>query len=188
MTMPEADLQGVQQQGIQPSVLESSGSTPRGTAGPSQAERGVTANSVSGHSPSVTALVTTDRSAIVVRAANGQSLELPMEAWRDAVALIDAILAGGQSVAKSGAASFGPAPGRVGPGRHGADWSAHETLLLNKGFRAGSSIAALALTHQRTTGAVENQLVKAGLLRPGERQFGSPRLRTSQGANFGEPE
>jgi hypothetical protein len=175
--MPEADMQGVQQQGIQPNVQESSGSTSPETAGPSLAERGVTGNSAPGHSPGVTAVVTTDQSAIVVRAANGQSLELPVDVWRDAVALIDAILAGAPSATTSRAPSFGPAPGRVGPGRHGADWSAHETALLTKGFQAGSSIAALALAHQRTTGAVENQLMKAGLLRPGERQFGSPRPR-----------
>lgn len=180
-------------QGIQQSVQTSSPSAPRETADAALAERDVTErnvtdNSVPADPPRVSAELSPDRSAILVRAASGQSLELPVAVWRDALVLIDAIMSRGVQTPLADAGPFGPAPGRVGPGRHGADWSVHEAALLTKGFRDGSSIAALALAHQRTTGAVENQLVKLGVLRPAERQFGSPRRTTGHTSNFGEPQ
>ena len=63
-------MQGVQQQGVQPNVQESNGSTSRGTAGPFQAARDVTASGASGVSPAVTVVATADRSAIIVQAAD----------------------------------------------------------------------------------------------------------------------
>lgn len=179
-------------QGIQQSGQTSSASAPRETADAAQAERdvterNVTENSVPDDPPCVSVKVSPDQSAILVRVAGGQSLELPVAVWRDALVLIDAIISRDAQTPLADAGQFGPAPGRVGPGRHGADWSVHEAALLTKSFREGSSIAALALAHQRTTGAVENQLVKLGVLRPAERQFGSPRRTTGHAPNFGEP-
>lgn len=175
-------------QGIQPRVHTSGASAAHESASAAQAERNVTDNSAPGNPPRVAAELSPDRLAILVRAAGGQSLELPVAVWRDAVVVIDALLSRGVQTPQAVAGPFGPAPGRVGPGRHGADWSAHEAALLTKGFRDGSSIAALALTHQRTTGAVENQLVKLGVMRPAERQFGNPRRTTGNAPNFGEPQ
>ena len=70
----------------------------------------------------------------------------------------------------SGVPSFGPRPGRFG-----ADWSKQELDALAKAFKAGMSVAALALTHQRTTGAVEGQLVRLGLVRFADQEYSGPR-------------
>ncbi len=191
-------MPGIQRQDIrqfsQQSDHDGGGSMPRDTIRSGQAEPRTPEDGGPCHPRRVSAEMSRDRSTVLVRAASGESLEMPVDVWRDALVLINAIVSREEQAplpraeAFGHTEAFGPAPGRVGPGRHGADWSAHETSLLTKGFRSGSSVAALALAHQRTTGAVENQLVKAGAMTPAQRQFGSPRRRTSQGANFGEPE
>ena len=133
----------------------------------------------------VTVGLSADHTTIVILAAGGRLLEVPVVAWPDVVRRVDVLVAGRQpsgsaAAAALGSTAFGPAPGKVGPGRHGADWSAHEAGLLADGFSRGDTVAALALAHQRTTGAVEHQLVKLGLLRPSERQFGAPRRTAGQ--------
>ena len=114
-------------QGIQQSGQTSSASAPRETADAAQAERdvterNVTENSVPDDPPCVSVKVSPDRSAILVRVAGGQSLELPVAVWRDALVLIDAIISRdaqgqrpGQTQDSSGRRPAGSAPDATGP-------------------------------------------------------------------------
>lgn len=110
-----------------------------------------------------------------VRSADGSCLELSISGWWDLLAWIEVAQAK-QTVDSDGIGhAFGPGSGRVGPGRHGADWSSQELAGLVRSFRAGETVAALALAHQRTTGAIEHKLHQLGLVRAADRQFGGPR-------------
>lgn len=62
--------------------------------------------------------------------------------------------------------------------RQGSAWSIEEAERLAASYRGGASVAALALTHGRTTAAIEHRLVEVGLLRPADCQYGgAPRDR-----------
>ena len=112
-----------------------------------------------------------ERRSAILRTKDGTSLELSLMAWANVLADLErrvAALTG--FVADPARPSFGPRPGR-----HGADWSVREASLLTKEYESGMAVAALALAHQRSTSAVEAQLVKLGLLTYADCQYTAPR-------------
>ena len=112
-----------------------------------------------------------ERQSAIVRTKAGESLELPLAAWAAVLSELERKVAALPGLANDPEKpSFGPRPGRFG-----ADWSAREMALLAKEYESGMAIAALALAHQRSTGAVEAQLVKLGLLSHGDCQYTPPR-------------
>lgn len=63
-------------------------------------------------------------------------------------------------------------------GRHRLAWTREEAEGLVNAYHRGDTVAALALAHGRTTGAIEHQLVKMEVLEPDACQYGgAPRDR-----------
>ena len=101
------------------------------------------------------------------------TIALPVAIWADVVAQLEAkVAAHGDRLDALAKPRFGPRPTR-----HGADWSVRELATLEAEFKAGIAVAALALAHQRSTGAVEAQLVKLGLITLAHCQYSGPRTR-----------
>ena len=63
-------------------------------------------------------------------------------------------------------------PAAVAPGNAGKPWTEEEDQRLVAGFDAGMPVAALARTHERTTGAINSRLVKLGRLQASEEPAG----------------
>lgn len=96
-----------------------------------------------------------------------------MAVWGEVIATLERSVAAIQQEQENGrpvGLAFGPHPGRSG-----ADWLPREQASLTKGFKGGMAVAALALAHQRSTGAVEAQLVKLGLMAYADCQYSGPR-------------
>lgn len=55
-------------------------------------------------------------------------------------------------------------PAAAARGNAGKSWTEEEDQRLLAGFDAGTLVAALARTHERTTGAINSRLVKLGRL------------------------
>lgn len=132
---------------------------PSGSAGPGE--------------PAFALELVAERRSAVVRSKAGTAVELTLSEWTEVLALLE------QRVAALPGLAADPAKPKFGPkpGRHGADWSTRESGLLSKEFESGIAIAALALAHQRSTGAVEAQLVKLGLLAYADCQYSGPPRR-----------
>ena len=60
-------------------------------------------------------------------------------------------------------------PAAVAPGNAGKSWTEDEDQRLVAGFDAGTPVAALARTHERTTGAINSRLVKLGRLQASDK-------------------
>ena len=60
-------------------------------------------------------------------------------------------------------------PAATTPGNAGKSWTDDEDQRLVAAFDSGTPVAALARTHERTTGAINSRLVKLGRL-AGQRQ------------------
>jgi hypothetical protein len=105
-----------------------------------------------------------------IHGAKGVSLELPVGAWVEVLEELAKKVSDRRAASGAGRPSFGPRPGR-----HGADWSPRESAALAKDYEQGATVAALALSHQRSTGAVEAQLLKLGLIAYGDCQYSGPR-------------
>ena len=134
-------------------------------------------------SPAFAVEISSDLRCAAVRAGNA-SLELPVSVWGEVFAIIQERVGGDQLVAATAvSAAVSSATGPTGfgprPGRHGADWSERETAALAKAYESGVTIAALALLHQRTTGSIEAQLEKIGLVAQADRQYGGRRTPSS---------
>jgi hypothetical protein len=82
---------------------------------------------------------------------HGSSLTLPMVAWEG---LLDAIV---------GARKARTRNERAFPARAGARWYDGESDELAAGFKAGRTIAQLAITHNRSEYGIELQLERLGL-------------------------
>jgi hypothetical protein len=106
----------------------------------------------------------------------GAALALPLEDWRTAVERI-----GPRVISRR-------RHGIAAPPRSHARWSEEELAALAAGYRTGQSVAALALEHNRSTYAVEAQLVRAGLIRYRDRLY-APRNDWDrwEGQSKGEP-
>ena len=111
-----------------------------------------------------------DGQSAILRAGEGRSLELPLAAWADALSSLEGLAAAQQRRTNPDRPLYGPHPGR-----QGADWSARESDLLAGAYTAGKPVAALALSHQRSTRAVETQLLKLGLISYDDCQYIPPR-------------
>ena len=55
-------------------------------------------------------------------------------------------------------------PSAVAPGKAGKPWSEDEDQRLLAGFDAGTPVAALALAHERSSGAITSRLERLGRL------------------------
>jgi len=55
------------------------------------------------------------------------------------------------------------------PGNAGKSWTEDEDHRLVAAFDAGTPVAALARTHERTTGAINSRLVKLGRLQASDK-------------------
>jgi hypothetical protein len=55
------------------------------------------------------------------------------------------------------------------PGNAGKSWTEEEDQRLVAGFDAGTLVAALARTHERTAGAINSRLVKLGRLQASDK-------------------
>jgi hypothetical protein len=60
-------------------------------------------------------------------------------------------------------------PAAAAPGNAGKSWTEEEDQRLVAGFDAGTPVAALARTHERTTGAINSRLVKLGRLQASDK-------------------
>ena len=60
-------------------------------------------------------------------------------------------------------------PAAAAPGNAGKSWTDDEDQRLVAGFDAGTPVAALARTHERTTGAINSRLVKLGRLQASDK-------------------
>ena len=60
-------------------------------------------------------------------------------------------------------------PAAAAPGNAGKPWAEEEDQRLVDGFDAGTPVAALARTHERTTGAINSRLVKLGRLQASDK-------------------
>jgi hypothetical protein len=60
-------------------------------------------------------------------------------------------------------------PAAAVPGNAGKSWTDDEDQRLVAGFDAGTPVAALARTHERTTGAINSRLVKLGRLQASDK-------------------
>ena len=60
-------------------------------------------------------------------------------------------------------------PAAAAPGNAGKSWTDDEDQRLVAGFGAGTPVAALARTHERTTGAINSRLVKLGRLQASDK-------------------
>lgn len=83
----------------------------------------------------------------------GHQLTLPMVAWEG---LLECVRQQRKARAQTAAVDL--------PARSGARWTRNESDELRDGFRAGKTIAALAQHHQRTRGAIQNELERLGLV------------------------
>jgi len=54
------------------------------------------------------------------------------------------------------------------PANAGKAWAEDESQRLAAAFNAGASVADLAKTHQRSTGAITSRLIRLGLMQPSE--------------------
>jgi hypothetical protein len=54
------------------------------------------------------------------------------------------------------------------PANAGKAWAEDESQRLAAAFTAGASVAELAKTHQRSTGAITSRLIRLGLMEPSE--------------------
>ena len=61
-------------------------------------------------------------------------------------------------------------PAAVAPGNAGKPWTEEEDQRLVAGFDAGAPVAALARTHERTTGAINSRLIKLGRLQASDKR------------------
>jgi hypothetical protein len=84
-------------------------------------------------------------------APGGRSLTLPVVAWDG---LMDALVAARKTKTRSD---------RNLPSRAGARWARTETDEFVAAFRSGASLARLAVTHNRTSAAIEAKLAELGL-------------------------
>ena len=142
------------------------GMSPKGTLPESDGDAGA-----------ATCALSADGRRVTVRGSDGQALDLAIETWAEVVVALDQALTTARMRTDPGAKlPFGPRPGRFG-----ADWSDQELATLAKGHKGGMSVAALALSHQRTTGAVEQQLVRLKLIAMRDRQYSGSR------SPFGDP-
>jgi hypothetical protein len=55
-------------------------------------------------------------------------------------------------------------PAAAAPGKAGKAWTEDEDQRLVAAFDAGTPVAALARTHERTTGAINSRLIRLGRL------------------------
>ncbi len=60
-------------------------------------------------------------------------------------------------------------PAAAAPGNAGKSWTEDEDHRLVAAFDAGTPVAALARTHERTTGAINSRLVKLGRLQASDK-------------------
>ena len=60
-------------------------------------------------------------------------------------------------------------PAAAAPGNAGKSWNEEEDQRLVAGFDAGTPVAELARTHERTTGAINSRLVKLGRLQASDK-------------------
>ncbi len=60
-------------------------------------------------------------------------------------------------------------PAAAAPGNAGKSWTEEEDQRLVAGFDARTPVAALARTHERTTGAINSRLVKLGRLQASDK-------------------
>ena len=60
-------------------------------------------------------------------------------------------------------------PAAAAPGNAGKSWTDDEDQRLVAAFDAGTPVAALARTHERTTGAINSRLVKLGRLQASDK-------------------
>ena len=60
-------------------------------------------------------------------------------------------------------------PAVAAPGNAGKSWTNDEDQRLIAAFDAGTLVAALARTHERTTGAINSRLVKLGRLQTSDK-------------------
>jgi hypothetical protein len=98
----------------------------------------------------------------VLTTAEDGRVELPIPVWE---ALFDAVKASARSRRSRDVS---------GPPRNGAYWSQGEVSELITAFNAGTSVAAIALDHQRTTSGVESKLASLGLIERHERLYAPP--------------
>lgn len=56
------------------------------------------------------------------------------------------------------------------PGKAGKPWSEDEDQRLLAGFDAGTPVAALALAHERSSGAITSRLTRLGRLQVGQQE------------------
>ncbi len=62
-------------------------------------------------------------------------------------------------------------PATAAPGNAGKSWTEEEDQRLLAGFDAGTPVAALARTHERTTGAINSRWVKLGRLQASDKSL-----------------
>ena len=62
--------------------------------------------------------------------------------------------------------------GAAAPGKAGKPWSEDEDRRLLDGFDAGTLVAALALAHERSHGAITSRLIRLGRLQLSQPQSG----------------
>jgi hypothetical protein len=115
-----------------------------------------------------------DRSRVVI---NGKAaLELPKAVWfalLDAAALQRGFVGGGPAFA-GGPVQDGRSPADlvglpvVAPAAAGSAWDAVEDEQLRSAWIGGSSVAELAVLHQRSRGAITSRLSRLGLAIPGQ--------------------
>jgi hypothetical protein len=87
--------------------------------------------------------------------------ELPEESCYQSAKVLRALLAAIEAMEKAAKKID-----RVLPGAAGKPWDAEEDESLVADFESGTTIAALAQTHQRTEGAIRSRLMRLGKLIP----------------------
>jgi hypothetical protein len=86
---------------------------------------------------------------------------LPDESCYQSAKVLRALLAGIEALEKAEQKKS-----RVLPGAAGKPWDAEEDESLVADFESGTTIAALAQTHERTEGAIRSRLMRLGKLVP----------------------
>jgi hypothetical protein len=86
---------------------------------------------------------------------------LPDESCYQSAKVLRALLAGIEALEKAEQKKS-----RVLPGAAGKPWDAGEDESLVADFESGTTIAALAQTHERTEGAIRSRLMRLGKLVP----------------------
>ena len=172
--MAAAGAAAIERGAIERGAIERGKTDGGGSRPPGTSPKGTLPESDAG---AATCALSADGRRVTVRGGDGQVLDLAIEAWAEVLVALDQALTTARMRSDPGATPrFGPRPGRFG-----ADWSDQELATLAKGHKGGMSVAALALSHQRTTGAVEQQLVRLGLIAMRDRQYSGSR------SSFGEP-